>query len=143
MIVTFLFFNKSRGIQSFLSFSNEFRHCTLIIHEPLLDNLIHTARGRIASKIYFRAIESDLKERLMPLKKIKSLTAMISVEIEKPIKFKPIIPLIMSCNEICRHVSGVDIGFTFNPLHLYNKLTKIQRVSNFIRFYEWRRGDVR
>lgn len=38
---------------------------------------------------------------------------------------------VQSCNEFARFLTGVDIGFTINPLHLYKKLLKYDRKRNY------------
>ena len=43
--------------------------------------------------------------------------------------WKPFI--VQSCNEVCRYLSGVDIGFTINPFHLYKKLLKYDGRRNY------------
>ena len=60
----------------------------------------------------------------------------IDIEEKAEIAWKPFI--VRSCNEIDRYISGVDVGFTFNPKHLYNKLLKYDD-SNYQILYEWRR----
>ena len=70
------------------------------------------------------------------MKCIQSLTAMIVVSVGQraSIKWKPY--LVRSCNELDRYISGVDVGFTFNPKHLYNKLIKYDH-TNYDILYRW------
>jgi len=72
------------------------------------------------------------------LKHIESLTALVvaDVGVKADTRWKPYV--VRSCNELDRYISGVDIGFTFNPKHLYNKLLKYNG-SNYKILYDWRR----
>lgn len=136
MISFFCFYNVSSGVQARLAFSDIFKHCniitfdgeTWIVHEFDI-NGIQTKRIKVYSSSSF----------IRGLKYIDSLMAMIVVNVEEKATFnwKPF--LVRSCNEIDRYIAGVDIGFTFNPKHLYSKLIKNADVSNYEILYHWRR----
>lgn len=70
---------------------------------------------------------------------IPECISVISVNVYErcKVKWKPF--LIRSCNEVCRYVSGVDIGLTLNPRHFYNKLLKYNHKRNYEILSEWRR----
>lgn len=72
------------------------------------------------------------------LKHVPSLMALIVVDVsvKASVKWKPYV--VRSCNEFDRYLSGVDIGFTFNPKHLYNKLLKYDG-SNYKILHHWSR----
>lgn len=138
MICFFCFYNVSSGVQAKLAFSKLFKHCniitfdgdTWIVHEFDLEG-IHARRVKVFSSSSF----------IRGLKYIDTLIAMVVVEVysKASINWKPYI--IRSCNELDRYLSGVDIGFTFNPKHLYNKLIKYNDSSNYEILYHWRREN--
>jgi hypothetical protein len=135
LICIFCFYNVSTGIQAQLAFSKVFRHCNIITFDG--DNwlaLEFDLQGFHSRRINVYSSSSLLRG----LKFISSLQALIAVDIEEKaeICWKPFI--VRSCNEIDRYISGVDVGFTFNPKHLYNKLIK-NSGSNYQILYEWRR----
>jgi hypothetical protein len=121
MICIFCFYNISTGVQAKLAFDENFKHCNLItydgeiwlVHEFDLFG-IHTMNIKAHS----------LKSILRGIKVIPSLIATVAVCIDEraAVKWKPYI--VRSCNEIDRYLSGVNVGFTFNPKHLYNKLLR-------------------
>lgn len=75
------------------------------------------------------------------LKVIKELTAMIAVDIENRAEY-PWLPLwVRSCNELCRYVSGVGLGFCFNPVIFYKKLLRYGDSRNYEILAHWRRKD--
>ncbi|MBX4189675.1 hypothetical protein KW791_00035 [Candidatus Parcubacteria bacterium] len=73
------------------------------------------------------------------LKVIKELIAMVTVWIDKRARFPWKPWWVRSCNEFDRYVSGIDVGFTFNPRHLYAKLLKYDKVRNYEILQQWRR----
>lgn len=137
MIVIFCFYNLSDGIQSRLAFSKEFKHCNVIT----CDGEIVLSHEFDSQGYKTRNVDcSGLRSLLRGLKHIEPLIAFIVVDIRERanISWKPF--LVRSCNEIDRYISGVDVGFTFNPKHLYNKLIKYNR-SNYDILHTWRRND--
>lgn len=135
MICIFCFYNVSSGIQAKLSFSKQFKHCNLITY----DGSVWMAHEFDKEGFHFRTLNVFSSSSLLRgLRIIDSLTALIGVEVKEKasIRWKPY--LVRSCNEIDRYISGIDIGFTFNPKHLYNKLL-YSNSAKFDVLYDWRR----
>lgn len=140
MIATFVFYNKASGPQAWLGFSNQFRHCNVLTYDGEDTVMIEFSKNGIISTVYKT---NDFSR----LKLLKSVTSIVSVSIDQRAIMAWTPFWIKSCNELNRYVSGVDIGMTFNPKHLYNKLIKYNGHSNFNIDYHWRResqdGNVR
>ena len=135
MIHIFCFYNVSTGVQSRLSFSKIFKHCNIIT----FDGEIWVATEFDLEGIHNRRINAlNGSSLLRGLKYIDSLVALVTVDvtIRAKTKWKPFI--VRSCNELDRYISGVNIGFTFNPRQLYNKLIKYNG-NNYRVIYHWRR----
>lgn len=137
MICIFCFYNVSSGVQAKLAFSKEFKHCNIITFDGAywlvteFDlNGIHTRGVKVFSSASL----------LRGLKYIDSLVAMIAVQVGERAQFKWKPYLVRSCNELDRYIAGIDIGFTFNPKHLYNKLLKHDG-TNYEILYQWRREN--
>lgn len=135
MICIFCFYNVSSGVQAKLAFSKEFKHCNVITFDGEVW-LVHEfdMKGIHARKVHTLSANALLRG----MKHIESLIAMISVKVGEraSITWKPYI--VRSCNELDRYIAGVDIGFTFNPKHLYNKLL-CKEGTNYEILYHWRR----
>src|SRR5580658_7486214 len=119
LIAVFIFYNISSGIQARLSFSSEIKHCNIITYDGSDWIMVEFDRtGLLTRRIHCTNGESLLRH----LSVVKEVTAVISVNVWERAQtaWKPW--WVRSCNEICRYASGVDIGFTFNPIHLYKKL---------------------
>lgn len=138
MIAIILFYNHSTGIQRWLSFSEEFSHCNIITYDGAdWINIECDSTG-----ILTRCLEvPSLKALLRGLKTIKTLTAYIVVDINKRkhMSWKPM--WVRSCNELDRYISGVDVGFTINPVHLYKKLIRYDCRRNYEILTHWRRSN--
>ena len=135
MICFFCFYNISSGIQAKLSFSKTFKHCNIIT----CDGKTWLVTEFDSNGIHMHSINVNKSSSLIRgLKYIDSLIGLIVVEVTKKssIKWKPYI--VRSCNELDRYISGVDIGFTFNPKHLYNKLLRFNG-NGYEILYHWRR----
>lgn len=136
MIAYFLFYNIATGKQAWLGFSNEYRHCNVITYDGF-----HWINFELDRKgIKTRVLDVNNGWALIRgLKTIKALSAMIVVEIgeRKKIRWKPW--WVRSCNELDRYLTGVDVGFTFNPRHLLSKLLRYNGSRNYEILYAWRR----
>jgi|SRR5882672_10327446 len=136
MIAIFVFYNVAQGYQARLAFSDEFKHCNIITYDGedwiLLDLDATGYRVR-------HLIPSNGTQLLRALRSLKEVSALISVNINKRHRFgwKPFIG--GACNEICRYGAGIDLGFTFNPIHLYKKLLKYRHKRNYEMLSHWRR----
>lgn len=138
MICIFLFYNVATGKQTRLNFNKEFKHCNVICFDGdcwLLSEL--SGEG-----ITHRRIKTEnSKQLLRNIKVIESLIGIVGTWIEPRFKtkWKPL--WVRSCNEYCRYVSGIDVGFTYNPIHLYEKIFKYNENKNFKILYHWRRAN--
>ena len=135
MIAFFCFYDYSTGIQSKLAFSKTFKHCNIIT----FDGTCYLAFELSSVGIETRKIKTNGSVQLIRgLKYIDSLTAIVVVNVDRKasIRWKPYV--VRSCNELNRYISGVDIGFTFNPKHLYNKLFSNNN-NGYEILYAWRR----
>lgn len=135
MICFFCFYNVSSGIQAKLAFSDTFKHCNIVTFDG--DTWLATEFDLYG--IQMRRINAHKATSLIRgIKHIESLIALIVVDVQERARhsWKP--GITRSCNELDRYISGVDIGFTFNPQHLYNKLLKFHG-TNYDILYDWRR----
>lgn len=136
MICFFLFYNKSLGIQRHFAIGSELKHCDVICYDG-------------ESWICLQSSSRGVEYRLMDIKKVErmlnhlaiipELIEIIGVDVETRARFPWRPWWVRSCNEFCRYVSGVDIGFTLNPRHLCKKLLKYDGKRNFQIIYAWRR----
>jgi hypothetical protein len=136
MIAIFLFYNQSNGVQARLAFSKTFKHCNIITYDG--DYWVNYELDSYG--VHTRVLEVKEGVALIRgLKIIKELVAMVVVWIDKRARFgwKPW--WVRSCNEYNRYVGAVDIGFTFNPRHLFSKLLKYDKKRNFEILQLWRR----
>lgn len=138
MIAIFLFFDIANGKQAWMGFSKEFRHCNVITYDGAYWINFDFDRYGIQSRVLDVSRGWGL---IRGLKIIKSLTGLVCVDIKqrKSISWKPY--WVRSCNELDRYLTGVDVGFTFNPRHLYSKLLRYDNKRNYEILYAWRRQD--
>lgn len=137
MIAYFLFYKVSSGVQAKLAFSSEFKHCNIVT----FDGKYWIATEFDSTGIITRVIDVDNSESFMRgLKHIDSLVALVVVDITERKRHAWFPWWVRSCNELDRYISGVDIGFTFNPIHLFKKLLKYGGKRNYEILYAWRRS---
>lgn len=136
MIAVFIFYSIATGVQAKLAFSEEFRHCNIITYDGRDWIMLDFDRTGLLT----RKINCNNGERLIrSLRVNKDITSVISVNVieRKKVAWKPF--WVRSCNEICRYAAGIDIGLTFNPVHLYSKLLKYRHKRNYEVLSAWRR----
>ena len=138
MLAMFFFYNEAQGKQLKWVQHEEFKHCRVIIYGG--DNFILFESSRYG--IDHQVIKSNSAERIWRnMRVIKSLTHSICVYVNRKHEF-PWRPLwVRSCNEVCRYLSSVDIGFTLTPYGLFKKLLKYDKTSNYEVLAVWRRHD--
>lgn len=138
MIVFFLFYNYASGKQAKLAFSDEFKHCNVITFDgEIWLGMDFDYQGLQTRKIQVKSVLSLVRA----VKHISTLSSMLVADIglREKISWKPWI--VRSCNEFARYASGIDVGFTFNPKHLYNKMLRYDTKRNYEILYSWRRTN--
>jgi hypothetical protein len=137
LLAVFIFYNVASGVQSRLAFSDEFKHCNIITCDGRDWVMLDFDRtGLLNRAIHCKGGDTLLKS--LPI--IKEVTAIVTVCIKERAKFMWSPWWVRSCNEICRYAAGIDIGFTFNPIHLYYKLLKYRKGRNYEIISHWRRS---
>lgn len=135
MIQFFCFYNKSAGKQARLACSKEFKHCNTI----RFNGQDWVAFEFDGYGFQFDTVNAPSAASLIRgAKHIESLVALIVVEVEARqfVSWKPW--MIRSCNEFARYQSGINVGLTLTPKHLYNKILK-NKDANYSILYQWRR----
>lgn len=139
MITIFLFYDTSYGIQVKLSFSKSMKHVNIIQFDGVLWLALSSSSDGITWKTL--NLSCSAQRFIEKLKIIPELSAIV-VTCSLSRHHKSWCPLIIhSCNEACRYISGLNLGWTFNPRHLYNKLLKWDNRTNYEIIYHWRRDN--
>lgn len=137
MIAIFLFYNKALGKQTKWNFNKEFLHChvaccndgvNFILFELTSNGIDHHIAPTTKATTFIRNV-----------KRMEHLIGIVAVSVNEPPKMKWRPLWIRSCNELSRYVAGVDIGLTWNPIHLYNKLLQYDGKRNYEVLHHWRR----
>lgn len=136
MIAIFLFYDEGRGKQRIFTRGSAFKHCDIIIYDGDVTIAVQAQPEGIGLR---RINSTNIVSIMRNLKIIPSLIAMVCVEVMQRKKLKWFPLQIKSCNELCRIMSGIDVGVTFNPIHLYNKLIKFSKLKNYDLLYLWNR----
>lgn len=141
MLALFVFHNQTtHKILNALSFSKYFKHVDLYTFDGKEWIGFRFGTGGM---IYTFTGYTEVRDLIDSAQLVESNEALIAVDIENGCKF-PWRPLtIPMCNEFARYIAKVDIGFTWNPRNLYNKLLKYDQETNFEVFYLWRRDHGR
>lgn len=136
MIAVFLFYNQGIGKYRWFSFNQKFIHCALLCYQGDQCILFEIARTGF---IYRFMKLNSVNKNIDVIKKLPMLSAYIAVFIRKAKKINEWPFKWHTCNEVCPFFSGINIGWTFNPKHLYQKLLKYKDKSNYELLAHWRR----
>lgn len=138
MIAIFLFYNKTYGIQNWLSFNKNLKHCNVITYDGR--DWVMTSFNNLG--INNRVVKINNSEGL--IKRMKTFSDNMSAIVVANIKERKVnrwFPFgINSCNEICRISSGIDCGLTLNVAHFYHKLIMLDGLTNYEIDYFWRKS---
>lgn len=126
MIACFLFRDYSNDPWRIFSCSCKYKHVDLLLQVDDACIAFLIRKEGIKIKRINKAIHL-IADKLYGCKDIK---AMILAEIHDA-KIKTCFPLISSCNELARRLSGIDVGFTLNPNNLYKAILKYDRKRNY------------
>jgi len=72
-------------------------------------------------------------------KKLSTVTCIIEIESYYVLRETFFVPRILTCNELARYLSKVDVGLTLTPYHFYKKLLKYDHMRNYEIITHWRR----
>ena len=135
MIVFFIFSNSGQGLQRKFTFSDEFVHVNVITFDG--ETWIFHEYGSRGFECRVLRVK-DSATLFRNLKRIDHITSIITLNVqrEKCYKFRFLMP--QACNNIMTQISGINIGYTINPAHLYKKLLK-NKPTNFEILSTWRR----
>lgn len=139
MIALFVFYDTcTPKIQRILTFNKKIRHTSLITYDGRQAHLTELTRQGINVKSYDKSSVSDVIDTM---KRLPTVEAIISTFITDKaiVKWSPF--SLNSCNELDRKISGIDIGLTLNPAHMYRKILKYDKLRNYIIDYTWRKSD--
>lgn len=138
MIIFLLFYNKSNGKTSRMTCHEDFKHCNTIV----FDGSEYSSLTWDSQGIVHRSISARSCPRLISaLRSVPELTALIVVDCVARVRYRWRPFTVLTCNEIARFVSGLDIGFTITPAHLYKKVINLDGKRNFQILYAWRRPN--
>lgn len=137
MIHFLLFYNKSNRTASWMT-DADFKHCDIITFDG--DDYRHLSwdnRGIVCRRIRTRSCS----RLISALRVIPELTALLVIDCEDRVSlaWRPLV--VQTCNEFCRYVSGIDIGFTLTPHHLHRKVLEWSGKRNFKILSAWRRTN--
>lgn len=135
MICIFLFYDKGIGKPRKYAFG-QYKHCNVICFDGRDFVIVELgSKGLMTRVIKSKSAVSIIKK----IKIIKTLAALVAVNITKEFKFAWSPLWLKSCNEVCRYAAGINIGMTIMPIHLHKKLLKLNNKRNFEIIYEWKR----
>lgn len=136
-IAVVLFFNHTHvPIKRYFT-SKEFKHCSVFFDDGKHKWYCDINECGLSVRILDDTNTTKFVNRL----KLKpSVSALIALTIKNNTQFGYSPFIMKSCNEMVRYYSSLDIGITFTPKHLYNKLLWYNNERNYSILHHWRRA---
>jgi len=133
MICIFVFYNAPDHKLSWFT-SKEFRHCDLYTYDGEYWLYHNLGFEGITTRVY---PNTPAEKVIAAIKNLPTVTNLVTIYIHTKLNpiWKPF--YIRTCNEIVRYLSGVDIGMSYNPRHLHNKLLKYGDSRNYEILERW------
>lgn len=124
--VAFVFKNKSSDRWRFLSHFEKIKHvdCIMSINNTCIAFLIRL------DGIKVKVLNNPLDDIVKRLWEMYDTACVIQVRV-KDDKVKTRFPLIASCNEMCRRLANLNIGFSINPASFARKLLRLDNKRNY------------
>ncbi len=140
MLAIFLFYDQTRNpFANIFTFSKTHKHVDVFTFDGSRWLLFRYAKDGIT---YLFSAFDDGRDIIEHLKKISSISAIVCTNITTRYNQFAWFPFwTKSCNEFARLITGIDVGFTLNPRHLYNKLLKYDGKSNYLIISSWSRNN--
>ena len=136
MLAIFIFYNQAQGIQSHFTLSRHFKHVDVFLHLTMSWVVVRLDKQGIRFRLSNFKDGRDIVDNAV---KLNTVSRIVAVKIGKRAKY-PWRPFrFNTCNELARLVSGLDIGFTYHPRHLYRKLLYYSHRKNFEILNMWGR----
>lgn len=139
MKAIFVFYNVATGVPALFTFHKHYRHMSVITsHDDYWVNYDCGGKG-----IHYDIVQEprSTEEVMEGLKQLSYISGLVSIEYNEAdrafVSWKPFI--IRSCNELCRYLTGIDIGLTWNPYHFHKKLFKHAKDRNYVVTAMWER----
>lgn len=136
MLAIFIFYNQAQGVQDRFTFSKIFRHVDVFLFAQSKWVVVRLDSGGITFRVSKFLYGHEIVEHAL---KLKSVSRIVGVNIHKRAKHRWFPLWVRSCNELVRYVTGIDIGFTYHPRHLYRKLLYYSHRKNFEILNMWGR----
>lgn len=138
MISIFLFYNSSNGVLARMPINEDFKHVSIVTFDGDVPFYLTLNQfGLAVNRLKVR----DLGRFLTKMRGQPTVTAYLACDCDVRV-VRPWRPFfIQTCNEVCRVVSGLDIGVTLTPAHLFKKVLKWDGKRNFQILSAWRRKD--
>jgi hypothetical protein len=136
MIAIFLFYNQATGKQDKYAFSKYFRHVDLYTFARS-HWVVHRFDRHGVS--YFVSKFTNGGQIISHLIAVPSIVRIVALDVHTKTNFRWLPLWGRTCNELARYLSGVDIGLTYSPRHLYAKLLRYDHRRNYEILTLWRR----
>jgi hypothetical protein len=137
LIALFLFYNKATGKQDNYAASKYFRHVDVYTHTG--DYWVVHRFGNHGIE-YFISKFTNGADVLAHTVTIPAIVRVVAVDIETRATFRWVPLWGRTCNELARYLTGVNIGVTYSPRHLYSKLLRYDHRRNYTILTVWRRN---
>jgi hypothetical protein len=133
-----LFYSKSVSKWSIFSPKN-FKHCSVIACDGdddwIVINPSHYKLEMIIKKSKGKSIANLIKSHHK-----LGLTHVVGLQVIKPHRERKIyapLEVPFACHTAVKYVTGLDVGWCFNPWHLFVKLNRFKNKRNFSIEYQW------
>lgn len=106
----------------------KFSACSLILVTPDGAFMFEPYRSHIG----FRKLKTmDIESYISKIKRYSKASELVVLEIKSEPRQRISSILSKTCNELLKHIAGLDLGFTFTPYQFYKQILKYNKKRNY------------
>lgn len=132
--VYYVFSSASQSRWSWLTFNKRYRHVWMLVYDG--KTMFKYSPNGLNVVVETIDLQGDVTvyEYLRRVRNLKTTSSIIGVTVRQDksmVDSQPFLKLGMTCSELCRIGSGVQVGRVFTPFSLFKRLIALDNIRNF------------
>lgn len=132
--VYYVFSSASQSRWSWLTFNRRYRHVWMLVYDGKTMFKYSPNGLNIVVETIDLSGDDNVYEYLRRVRNLKTTSSIVGVTVRQDksmVDSQPFLKLGMTCSELCRIGSGVQVGRVFTPFSLFKRLIALDNVRNF------------
>jgi hypothetical protein len=132
--VYYVFSSASQSRWSWLTFNKRYRHVWMLVYDGETMFKYSPNGLNVVVETIDLSGDANVYEYLRRVRNLKTTSSIVGVTVRQDksmVDSQPFLKLGMTCSELCRIGSGVQVGRVFTPFSLFKSLIALDNLRNF------------